>query len=164
LTVETPPRVPRSVPSWHELAACKLFPELDFVEAKAACAVGALERREKWGVWGGLSYRDRKAVAAEYGYEPPGDPPEHGTNARRVKWGCVCFDCRRAHAVYEADRRANARRAALRRSVWTSPLLVLARPVTVGRVRLPVGQYLLPLDLPAPKHTAPDLPALPVAA
>lgn len=183
MTVTDLPRVPRSVPEWHERGACQLFPELDFIEAKPnspqeraariicaacpvrlACATGALERREKWGVWGGLTYRDRKAVAAQYGYEPPGDPPEHGTNARRVKWGCTCPDCKAAHALYEAERRANARRAALRRSVWTSPLLVLARPVRIGRTRLPIGQYLLPLDLPAPKHTAPDLPALPVAA
>jgi hypothetical protein len=177
------PRVPRSVPTWHEQGACQLFPELDFIEAKPnspqeraariicaacpvrlACAVGALERRERWGVWGGLTYRDRKAVAREFGYELPGDPPEHGTNSRRVKWGCTCFDCRRAHALYEADRRANARRKAVQRGVWSSPLLVLAAPVTIGRRRVPAGQYLLPLDLPAPPHAQPEPPALPAAA
>lgn len=183
MTTAELPRVPRSVPEWHENGACQLFPELDFIEAKPgspqeraarvicaacpvrlACAVGALERREKWGIWGGLTYRDRKAVAAEFGYEPPGDPPEHGTNSRRVKWGCTCFDCRRAHALYEAERRANARRAAVRRSVWNSPLLVLVAPVTIGRRRQCAGQYLLPLALPAPKHAAPDVPALAAAA
>ena len=177
------PRVPRSVPEWHERGACRLFPELDFVDARPStpealacrticsvcpvrveCAVGALERRERWGIWGGLDYRDRKAVAREHGYEMPGDPPEHGTNSRRVKWGCTCADCRRAHAVYEFDRRGRARTAARRRDAWSSPLLVLVRPVRVGRARLCPGQLLLPLDLPAHRRAAPvESPALAAA-
>jgi hypothetical protein len=48
--------------------------------------------------------------------------------------------------------------------VWSSPLLVLAAPVTIGRRRVPAGQYLLPLDLPAPPHAQPEPPALPAAA
>jgi hypothetical protein len=178
------PRVQRSVPDWHELGNCRMFPELDFVEAKPGtaealacralcaacpvaleCATGALERRERWGIWGGLDYADRKAVAAEFGYEQPGDPPEHGTNSRRVKWGCTCPDCKAGHALYEAERRANARRAALRRNVWNSPLLVLTVPIRYRRVWIGAGQLLLPLPgLPAPAHTAPDEPALPTAA
>ena len=165
-------RVRREVPDWHDTAACRLFPELDWVQpggpdakpdrraaaelacrtvcavcpVRLACATGALERRERWGIWGGLDYHDRKAVAARFGYDPPGDPPEHGTNARRVKWGCTCPDCRRAHAVYEFDRRARARAKAIARDVWVSPL-ILAAPVRVGRRIVPAGHLLLPLDL-----------------
>ncbi len=171
------PRVPRSVPDWHEFGACKLFPELDWLEAKPgtpqalacrticaacpvrlACATGALERRERWGIWGGLDYTDRKQAAALFGYEPPGDPPEHGTNSRRVKWGCACPDCRRAHALYEAERRANARRKAKQHGVWLSPLLVLTAPVRVDRRHVAgIGQLLLPLPgLPAPRASEPE--------
>ncbi|WP_018682197.1 WhiB family transcriptional regulator [Actinokineospora enzanensis] len=158
-------RAPKVVPLWHELAACRLFPEaMDcWADPKTTaqktvarivcaacpvrlqCATGALERRERWGIWGGLDYADRKLVAARHGYLPPGDPPEHGTNSRRVKWGCACPDCKRAHAVYEVDRRARARRAAQRRDVWRSPLLVLAAPRGRGRRRAQAGQLLLPL-------------------
>lgn len=128
------------------------------------CATGALERGEPWGIWGGLDRADRKAVAKQFGFPLPGDPPPHGTNARRVKWNCTCQPCREAHALYEAERRANARRALKQRGLWLSPLLVLVAPVRVGRVRLCPGQYLLPLDLPAPKHAEPEPATLPAAA
>lgn len=162
-------RVRREVPDWHQLAACKLFPELDFIQpggpdakptqraaaelacrtvctvcpVRLDCAIGALQRRERWGIWGGLDYADRKIVAARFGYEPPGDPPEHGTNARRVKWGCDCPDCKRAHAVYEFDRRQKRRRE---RDMWRTPV-ILAAPARVGRRLVPAGHLLLPLDL-----------------
>ncbi|GAB2964307.1 WhiB family transcriptional regulator [Saccharothrix stipae] len=128
------------------------------------CATGALERGEPWGIWGGLDRADRKAIAQEFGFPLPGDPPPHGTNARRVKWNCDCRPCKDAHALYEAERRANARRALKSRGLWLSPLLVLVAPVRVGRVRLCPGQYLLPLDLPAPKHAEPEPSALAAAA
>ncbi|HEU5475686.1 MAG TPA: WhiB family transcriptional regulator [Actinophytocola sp.] len=160
------------MPDWHELAACKLFPELDFIQpggdgAKPAqraaaelacrticavcpvrlqCAVGALERRERWGIWGGMDYQDRKLVAARFGYEPPGDPPEHGTHSRRVKWGCACVECKAGHALYEALRREKRRAEARARNVWAVPL-VLATPLRVGRRLLPAGQLLLPLQV-----------------
>ncbi|PRY43314.1 WhiB family transcriptional regulator [Umezawaea tangerina] len=89
---------------------------------RLACAIGALERGERWGIWGGLDYADRKDVAAAFGFPRPGDPPEHGTNSRRVKWGCVCVDCKAAHALYEAERRASSR---ARRG---AALLVVADP------------------------------------
>lgn len=134
------PRIPREVPAWHEQSACRLFPELSWVHPGAAdvfsrpakavreaaefackvicaacpvrfqCALGALERGEPWGIWGGLDRQDRKAIAIEFGFPLPGDPPPHGTNARRVKWGCPCAECKAAHALYEAQRRERARR------------------------------------------------------
>lgn len=171
--VDEPPRLPREVPDWHEQAACRDFPQLSWVHPGArdvwdrpdpverqaaeyacrlicsvcpvrlACAVGALERREPYGIWGGLDRADRKAIAARYGYQPPGDPPAHGTNSRRVKWGCSCPECKAAHALYEAQRRERVRRE---RDLWRTPV-VLGTVVRLGRRRVLPGQLLLPLPI-----------------
>jgi hypothetical protein len=172
------PRVPREVPDWHALGACRQYPQLNFAdpgntgdafdkpasvaERRAAeyacrrvcaecpfrlpCAIGGLERRERWGVWGGLTYDDRKALAGKYGYLPPGDPPPHGTNSRRVKWGCTCRECKDAHARYEAQRREKRRAEARARNAWRTPV-VLAVPVRAGRTRALPGQFVLPLQI-----------------
>ncbi|SER95516.1 Transcription factor WhiB [Lentzea xinjiangensis] len=181
-TVELP-RVPWSVPDWHERGACQLFPELDWIEAKAKspqalackticaacpvrydCAISALERGEPNGIWGGLDRADRKKIAVEFGFPLPGDPPPHGTHARRVKWGCTCRPCKDGHALYERERRFRARAMA----VWSRPLLVLTVPFKAGRRLAGAGQYLLPLDVPAPlgaeREQQPDEAAIPAAA
>lgn len=90
-------------------AACRVV--CSGCPVRLACAVGALERGERWGMWGGLDYEDRKKVARRFGYPTPGDPPPHGTNSRRVKWGCDCAECRAAHALYESMRREKKRAA-----------------------------------------------------
>ncbi|MEU4802844.1 WhiB family transcriptional regulator [Actinosynnema sp. NPDC023587] len=155
--------VPREVPDWHEAGICRAFPELSWVHPGAAdpfsrplkaerevaelacrvicaacpvrlaCALGALERGERWGIWGGLDFTDRKAVAKEFGYELPGAAPEHGTNSRYAKWSCRCPDCREAHALYESQRRP---RAAQRRLAVADepPVPVRARPVRLDLV------------------------------
>jgi hypothetical protein len=110
---------------------------------RPACAVSALERREPYGIWGGLDRADRKRIAARFDYLPPGDPPPHGTNSRRVKWGCSCPECRAAQALYESMRRERKR---LQRDLWRTPL-VLAAPVRCGRVRALPGQLVLPLRI-----------------
>lgn len=171
--VAEPPRIPREIPDWHDDALCRLFPELDFVEAKGdkatacravcavcpvrlACALGSLERGEPWGIWGGLDRADRKAIAAEHGYPVPAMLPEHGTNARRVKHGCTCPDCKAAHALYEAERRAKARAKARARGLGWPPVHVLATPIRIGRHSVAAGQYLLPLPgLPEDRRTEP---------
>lgn len=182
MTIELP-RLRWEVPDWHKNGACQLFPELDWIEAKPKtaqalackticaacpvrydCALSALERGEPNGIWGGLDRGERKKLAIEFGFPLPGDPPPHGTNSRRVKWGCDCEPCKGAHALYERERRFRARA----REVWSQPLLVLVVPFKAGgRIARP-GQYLLPLDLPAPKGAEPDQPpmeaALPAAA
>ncbi|MBP2331248.1 hypothetical protein JOF56_011633 [Kibdelosporangium banguiense] len=174
-----PPRIPREIPDWHDLSLCRLFPELDWIDAKGdtatacraicavcpvryACAVGSLERGEPWGIWGGLDRADRKLIAVEYGYPVPAMLPDHGTNARRVKHGCTCPDCKAAHALYEAERRARARAKAKARGLGWPPVHVLAEPIRIGRHRLSVGQYLLPLPgLPNHRRAEPaDLPAV----
>lgn len=167
------PRVPREVPDWHAIGNCRQYPQLDFIHPGAvdsfdqptpqarktaelacriicstcpfrlACAVGALERRERWGIWGGLDYQDRKKIAAKFSYEPPGDPPPHGTNSRRVKWNCDCTECKAAHALYESMRRERVR---LARDLWRTPL-VLAEPYRTGRRLVLPGQLLLPLPI-----------------
>lgn len=183
MTVAELPRVPWRVPSWHEEgSACRLFPDLDWIEARKGspqelaakivcsvcpvrkeCATGALERGEPFGIWGGLDRKDRKALALEYGYPAPSVLPEHGTNARRVKHGCDCRPCKSAHALYESERRWRARRKA-GADVWLSPLLILTAPVRIGRRVLGRGQYLLPLDLPKPRQAQPEPSALALAA
>lgn len=63
-------------PEWHERAACKGLTDLMYSErgestreAKAVCAScpvrrqcreSALERNEQWGVWGGMSGKERR--------------------------------------------------------------------------------------------------------
>lgn len=169
MTVEAP-RLPRTVPEWHERAACRDYPDIDWVDGKGAqaaaarvicsacpvrylCARDALERGEPWGMHGGLDRSDRKQLAKHYGYPAPSVLPEHGTNSRYAKHNCRCQDCRNAHAVYEVDRRANARRKSRQRDVWHG-LCVLARPMRQRRRWVPAGQYLLPLDGVAPPAEA----------
>ncbi|TDP90525.1 WhiB family transcriptional regulator [Labedaea rhizosphaerae] len=136
MTVTEYPRLPRAIPSWHGEAACRLFPELADLwhdaKAKSAedlavrlicagcpvrfqCAVGALERGEAYGIWGGLDRRDRKAIALKYGYPIPAVVPEHGSDARYKKHGCRCPECKDGHARYEAERRQLVRE---RGNVW----------------------------------------------
>ncbi|MGZ3141896.1 WhiB family transcriptional regulator [Lentzea chajnantorensis] len=138
------PRVPRRVPEWHERATCRLFGELDWHASAATkngavqlacklicaacpvrldCAIGALERGEPHGIWGGLDRADRTQLAREHGYPRPAVLPDHGTNARRVKHGCDCRPCRDAHALYERERRARGR--ARRASAAEAPQLRL---------------------------------------
>ena len=181
------PRVPREVPDWHALGACRDYPALNFADPgqvgdafdkpptaaerrlaeaacrivcagcpfRLACAVGGLERQERWGVWGGLTYEDRKRVAAQYGYLPPGDPPPHGTDSRYKKWHCRCPECRRGHALYESMRRERVRLKRLGRELWYAPI-VLAAPYRSGRRLVLPGQLLLPLPItkPAALHAA----------
>ena len=146
--VGTELRTPRAVPEWHSTAACRAWPELDWIEAKPgspqayvcrlvcsvcperlACALGALVRGEPHGIWGGLDRADRTETAKTYGFPRPGARPDHGTNSRYVKWGCRCADCRGAHAVFERDRRTRARTRYLR--AVASP----ARPIRCDRAK-----------------------------
>ncbi|PXY20334.1 WhiB family transcriptional regulator [Prauserella endophytica] len=176
-TVELP-RIPRQVPDWHEQGACNLFPELvdawhdakpNSPEALACrvicsacpvrmqCAEAALRSGEPWGIWGGLDRRDRKQVAVEYGFPMPAVLPEHGTNSRYAKHECRCPECRTAHAVYEADRRATAREKARRRNLWLD-LPVVERPLKVGRRWVGPGQLMLPIVVPTITRQAEPAP------
>lgn len=118
------PATARRIPTWHDRAACREHdPAADWHTASPArslrarivcascpvrfdCALDALERGEAHGIWGGLDVRDRRAVAAEYGYPPPSGT-RHGTRSCYVA-GCRQPPCRRAHATYEHNRRIGA--------------------------------------------------------
>ena len=79
--------------------------------------MSALERREAWGVWGGLSYQEIRIVAVVLGYEPPNRKEiEHGTERghachRRLKRKdpnhVICDDC--INAYNEATKLRGAR-------------------------------------------------------
>lgn len=113
------------------------------------CALGALERGEPHGIWGGLDRNDRTEIAKKHGFPKPAVLPDHGTNARRVKHGCDCGPCKKAHALYEQMRREKHARRRAELQTWGKPLLVLTVPYKAGgRIARP-GQLLLPLDVPA---------------
>lgn len=123
------------------------------------CALGALERGEPHGIWGGLDRKDRTELAAKHGFPKPSVLPDHGTNARRVKHGCDCGPCKKAHALYEQMRREKKAKLRAELQTWGKPLLVLTVPFKAGRRIAGPGQYVLPLDLPAPKGAEPETPA-----
>lgn len=131
------------------------------------CALGALERGEPHGIWGGLDRKDRTELAVKHGFPKPAVLPDHGTPARRKKHGCTCRPCKDAHALSEQMRREKQARLRAELSAWNRPLLVLTVAYRAGgRVARP-GQLLLPLDVPAVRGALPEAPsesALPAAA
>lgn len=72
-----------------------------------ACLEEALDNAEAWGVWGGLTRRERAAIAEMGGWPKPSTESPYravkcGTNhgyQRHVRRGeTACGPCRRAHA------------------------------------------------------------------
>jgi hypothetical protein len=53
----------------------------------AECLLGALDRAEAYGVWGGTDYEERVDIAIQLGFTPPSRKPSvaHGTN-RGYDW------------------------------------------------------------------------------
>jgi len=101
-------------PEWHDRAACKgcdvnlFFPERggDSTQARtvcagcpvqADCAHDAIERGERFGVWGGMSTRGRRGARLQ--------PIRHGTaggyNAHRRRGEEACTECRDAKTRYQ---------------------------------------------------------------
>lgn len=80
-------------------------------DLRAACLEGALERRERWGVWGGLSKPERDVLLAErdaatFMQEPP--PTERHGRSCATSGRCDCAEGRAAHARYMRERRAES--------------------------------------------------------
>jgi hypothetical protein len=128
-----------NLPDWHPEGACHGRTDLDWyaeipaeIQAAKALCVGcpvavtclqdALDRREAWGIWGGLDPKERAEYAKKLGAELP-TIVRHGERARYVGTkstpGCRCDLCRRAHATYEHERRLAV--ADRERSGWTRP-------------------------------------------
>jgi WhiB family redox-sensing transcriptional regulator len=92
-------------PAWHDLGRCaETDPEMFFpekgestgpakrvcaaCEVRAQCGQDALDRGERFGVWGGLSERERRALAARP--SPTRHCPVHGVelSGGPVLWHC----------------------------------------------------------------------------
>lgn len=107
---------------WRELALCAQFePDLFFpekgestgpakrvcaaCEVRAECLQDALDRGERFGVWGGLSERERRALTARLAHQPNWVRycPAHGV---ALSGGPVLYHCpagRLGHGVTAAD-------------------------------------------------------------
>jgi predicted nucleic acid-binding Zn ribbon protein len=128
-----------NLPDWHPEGSCNGRTDLDWygetpdeiAAVKAVCGVcpvavtclqNALDRREAWGIWGGLDEKERAEYAKKLGTEAP-TIARHGERARYVGTkstpGCRCDLCRRAHATYEHERRLIV--ADRKRAGWTPP-------------------------------------------
>ena len=109
-------------PAWHDLARCaETDPEMFFpekgestrpakrvcagCEVRAECLQDALDRGERFGVWGGLSERERRTLAVRLGRQPARvrSCPVHG---EELSGGPVLYRCpagRLGHGVTAAD-------------------------------------------------------------
>ena len=105
-------------PAWHDLARCaETDPEIFFpekgesvrpakrvcagCEVRAECLQDALDRGERFGVWGGLSERERRVLASQP--SPVRCCPFHGLamSGGPVLWHCPAG--RLGHGVTAAD-------------------------------------------------------------
>jgi hypothetical protein len=106
------------LPAWHDLARCaETDPEMFFpekgesvrpakrvcagCEVRAECLQDALDRGERFGVWGGLSERERRVLASQP--SPVRGCPFHG---RMMSGGPALWRCpagRAGHRVTVTD-------------------------------------------------------------
>ncbi len=100
---------PGTLEGWTHLAACKGQTELFFIrrgdtigvqKAKAICSncqvldncrSYVMFNPERFGVWAGMTEKDRRRYREETGIKLPA--AQHGTRSR-YNSGCRCFDCR----------------------------------------------------------------------
>ena len=109
-------------PAWHDLARCaETDPEMFFpdkgesvrpakrvcagCEVRAECLQDALDRGERFGVWGGMSERERRALTVRLARQPSSvrQCPTHG---EELSGGPVLYQCRAGrlgHGVTAAD-------------------------------------------------------------
>lgn len=107
-----------------DLAECRKHPEVNFFPergedpgpakhicsqcpVKAECLDHALRFRERMGIWGGTSERQRKDLYGKVGRGGKPQPINHGTNggytAHLRKGVPVCWYCAEAHRLYVRD-------------------------------------------------------------
>lgn len=106
---------------WTDLALCKGKTELffghrgDWKSSKLArdicsecpvasrCLEEAVKNDERYGVWGGVTYTERRKVN-----QKTRGPVEHGTRSSYCQ-GCRCADCREAQRLYSIGWRERKR-------------------------------------------------------
>jgi len=116
--VNQPDQHPDLLDTWTDRAACKGRTDLFFVNrgdttqmnrAKAICNTCpvidncreyVIYNPERYGIWAGMTERDRRAYRLEQGIKLPNAP--HGTR-RRYAVGCRCSDCRLSNARFRAE-------------------------------------------------------------
>ncbi|MGA0895463.1 MAG: WhiB family transcriptional regulator [Ilumatobacteraceae bacterium] len=81
-------------------------------EVRSECLEFAIAHREKIGIWGGTTPKERRAIISERGLpETLPQPIEHGTwqgYVAEIRRGIpTCSLCRHAHAAYRSSRRAH---------------------------------------------------------
>lgn len=113
---------------WRDLALCaQTDPEIFFpdkgessaqakrvcmsCEVRAECLQDALDRGERFGIWGGLSERERRRVAKQP--TPTEQCPRHGLE---LSGGPVLYHCPERHRVTAADLQDAAETEMLRRA------------------------------------------------
>jgi WhiB family redox-sensing transcriptional regulator len=118
------PTRPQLDETWRDYAACKgidtrlFFPERgdDTLAPKricASCPVAeqcldyAMTLNEKFGIWGGASERQRRALRRVRNVEIAPKPIPHGTSSGYGR-GCRCRSCTEARAAYCYDLRKDA--------------------------------------------------------
>lgn len=74
-------------------------------EVRLQCLDFALDHDERFGVWGGLSERERRKLKRASGAEPEPHPPSDACYQR----GCTSPECREAHNAYDRAYRARRR-------------------------------------------------------
>lgn len=119
---DTADRVLPTPPDWTRRAACRAWPDLDWIDppdeqidryravcagcpVRRECLITALIAGEPWGIWGGLDIDERAELARRGGFPPPNVLPRHGVHARYVRHHCRCDACRYAHVLYTRERR-----------------------------------------------------------
>jgi hypothetical protein len=158
----------RHLEGWKLASACSRHgePELWFSEdpagiaaakavcggcpVRAVCLADALARGEGWGVLGGLTPPERRALAAAGGLRRPSvhGAAQHGTRGS-YNAGCRCPACTRANTAYVHGWRAERATCRVTPGGIVAVVHVLAQPTGHGRHRAWPGQLFLNLETAA---------------
>jgi WhiB family transcriptional regulator, redox-sensing transcriptional regulator len=129
---------PADDPEWDQRGLCKVYPSVNFFpgrgdavdtakaicgmcEVRETCLEVALRNSEKYGIWGGTSERERRALRADRlaalglpNTGKPRKPIKHGTYAGYAQHAYrkdpPCDLCKAAHSRYKSGKVAEWRR------------------------------------------------------